>query len=146
MAERIAAQERFERYRQAVTVSEELTGLHASHPSENPLPVLDQIVIRLRSLDAKIRELRAALSGEIAVNFDVPPPPTWRPLSRLVSRPRRRSVCSSAAASFGARALGVVDLGMAPLLLAWRRCRDRLHPRVRRALAAPERPDAGPAS
>ncbi len=117
MAERIAAQERFERYRQAVTVSEELTGLHASHPSENPLPVLDQIVIRLRSLDAKIRELRAALSGEIAVNFDVPPPPTWRPLSRLSLALVAVGVLV-AAASFGARALGVVDLGMAPLLLA----------------------------
>ena len=118
MAERIAAQERFERYRQAVTVSEELTGLHACHPSANPLPVLDQIVIRLRSLDAKIRELRAALSGEIAVNFDVPPPPTWRPLSRLSPRPRggRRARGGRIVRRQASRASSIS--GSAPLLLA----------------------------
>jgi DNA repair exonuclease SbcCD ATPase subunit len=82
-AERDAAQERFERYRTAVKVSEELAGLHASHPSPNPLPVLEQVVGRLRSLDTRIRELRAALAGEIEVLFEVPPPPTWRPLSRI---------------------------------------------------------------
>ena len=69
-AERINAQERFERYRQAVTVSEELAGLHGTHPSTNPLPVLEQIVGRLRSLEAKIRELTAALSGEVEVSFE----------------------------------------------------------------------------
>jgi hypothetical protein len=82
-AERDAAQERFERYRTAVKVSEELAGLHGSHPSPNPLPVLEQVVGRLRSLDTRIRELRAALAGEIEVLFEVPPPPTWRPLSRI---------------------------------------------------------------
>ncbi len=82
-AERLSAQERFERYRQAVAVSDELAGLHGSHPSDNPLPVLEQVVGRLRSLDAKIRELKAALSGEVAVSFEVPPEPTWRPLSRV---------------------------------------------------------------
>jgi DNA repair exonuclease SbcCD ATPase subunit len=82
-AERVAAQERFERYRNAVKVSEELGELHASHPSPNPLPVLDQVVGRLRKLDQRIRELKAALAGEVEVSFEVPPEPTWRPLSRI---------------------------------------------------------------
>jgi uncharacterized protein YhaN len=82
-AERANSQERFDRYRQAVAVSEELAGLHASHPSPNPLPVLEQVVNRLRRLDATIRELTAALAGEVEVSFEAPPEPTWRPLSRI---------------------------------------------------------------
>ena len=115
-AERVNAQERFERYRQAVTVSEELVALHASHPSTNPLPVLEQIVSRLRALDAKTRELRAILSGEIEVSFDVPPEPTWRPLSRIAVGVVIVGLLV-AAASVGGRALGVLDLGTAPELL-----------------------------
>ncbi len=145
MSERMAAQERFERYRQAVTVSEELTELHGSHPSENPLPVLDQMVIRLRSLDGKIRELKAALSGEIAVTFDVPPPPTWRPLSRVGLLLVIVGVLV-AGATFGANALAVVDLGPVPqvaggvvavigLILAfvarWLRRSDRMQAQLR---------------
>ena len=42
------AQERFDRYRQAVAVADEITELEASHPSSNPLPVLRQLVERLR--------------------------------------------------------------------------------------------------
>ncbi len=82
-AERAAAQDRFERYRQAVSVHEELDRLADSHPSPNPLPVLRQIVERLRGLDGRIRELRAALAGEVEVTFEVPPAPTWQPLSRV---------------------------------------------------------------
>jgi DNA repair exonuclease SbcCD ATPase subunit len=81
--ERAAAQDRFERYRQAVAVNEELDRLADSHPSPNPLPVLRQIVERLRVLDGRIRELRASLAGEVEVRFDVPREPTWRPLSRV---------------------------------------------------------------
>ena len=40
-------------------------------------------VERLRALDATIRELKAILENEIAVQFEVPPEPTWRPLSRI---------------------------------------------------------------
>ena len=43
-AERVAAQERFERFRHAVKTSEELAELHTSHPSANSLPVLEQVV------------------------------------------------------------------------------------------------------
>ena len=54
-----------------------------SHPTPHPLPVLKTGVERLRTLDGRIRELRAALSGEIEVTFDLAPEPTWRPLSRV---------------------------------------------------------------
>jgi DNA repair exonuclease SbcCD ATPase subunit len=115
-AERVNGQERFERYRQAVTVSEELAGLQDSHPSANPLPVLEQIVGRLGSLDTKIRELRAALAGEVDVSFEVPPEPTWRPLSRIALGVVVVGLLV-AAASVGLKALGIVDLGSAPQLL-----------------------------
>jgi DNA repair exonuclease SbcCD ATPase subunit len=82
LAERDAAKERYERYRQAVQIRDELAGLADSHPSQNPLPVLRQAVERLRRLDTTIRELKAALAGEIEVHFEVPPEPTWRPIAR----------------------------------------------------------------
>jgi DNA repair exonuclease SbcCD ATPase subunit len=82
IAEREAAQERYERYRQAVQIRDELAVLAGSHPSPNPLPVLRQAVERLRKLDTTIRELKAALAGEIEVHFEVPPEPTWRPIAR----------------------------------------------------------------
>ena len=82
-AERDAAAERYERYRQAVDVAAEVAVLEGSHPTPHPLPVLKTGVERLRTLDGRIRELRAALSGEIEVTFDLAPEPTWRPLSRV---------------------------------------------------------------
>jgi DNA repair exonuclease SbcCD ATPase subunit len=115
-AERLAAQQRYDRYREAVEVSTELDSLAVTHPSPNPLPVIRQSVERLRSLDARIRELKAALSGEVAVQFDVAPEPTWRPLSRwgillvLVG-------VAVAGGSFLAATLGILDLGPAPLYL-----------------------------
>ncbi len=81
-AERDTAREKFERYREATEVVAQLAELADSHPSANPLPVLRQVVDRLRGLDTRIRELRAALAGEIEVTFELPPAPTWRPLSR----------------------------------------------------------------
>ncbi len=116
MSERVNAQERFERYRQAVTVSDELATLQASHPSENPLPVLEQIVTRLRALDRKIRDHEAALAGEINVTFEVAPPTSWRPLSRLATLLVVVGILLAAGA-FAARTLQVVDLGLAPMLL-----------------------------
>jgi uncharacterized protein YhaN len=82
-AEREAAAERYERYRQAVDVDAEIQALAESHPSPNPVNGLRTGVQRLRTLDRRILELRAILENEIAVEFDVPPEPTWRPLSRL---------------------------------------------------------------
>jgi len=82
-AERAAAEERYGRYRSAVEVAAELDGLAATHPSANPLPVVRSAVERLRTLDVRARELRAALSGEVEVQFEVAPERTWQPLSRL---------------------------------------------------------------
>jgi DNA repair exonuclease SbcCD ATPase subunit len=80
-SERDAARERFERYRTAVTVDEEINELRGSHPSREPLPVLRTIVSKLRTLDGRVRELKAMLAGEIEVRFDVRPPEPreWRP-------------------------------------------------------------------
>jgi len=82
-AERTAADERYERFRQAVEVAAEVQTMASAHPSANPLAVVRAAVERLRVLDGRIRELRAALSGEVEVSFDVAPAPTWRPLSRV---------------------------------------------------------------
>jgi DNA repair exonuclease SbcCD ATPase subunit len=114
--ERTSAQERFERYRQAVGVAEELAGLQATHPSSDPLPVLEQIVNRLHNLDGRIRELRAALAGEIEVNFEVPPPPSFQPIVRASLLLVVLGLVI-AAGSFAARLLNVVDLGVVPLFV-----------------------------
>jgi DNA repair exonuclease SbcCD ATPase subunit len=115
-AERANSQERFERYRQAVTVAEELAALASSHPSPNPLPVLEQVVNRLRTLDARIRELKAMLSGEIEVSFEAAPEPTWRPLSRIAIGLVLVGLLI-AGASFVLRLTGIVNLGTAPALI-----------------------------
>ena len=115
-AERVAAQERFERFRQAVKTSEELAALHTSHPSSNPLAVLEQVTNRLRRLDVAIRELRAALSGEVAVKFEVPAEATWRPLSRVAIVLVLLGVVL-AAGTFAGRLTGFLDLGTAPQLI-----------------------------
>lgn len=79
-AERDAAQQRFERYRTAVGVSEEIVRLHESHPSRDPLPALRTVLTRLRSVDMRTRELRAMLSGEVEVKYELgtPQPRSWR--------------------------------------------------------------------
>jgi len=82
MADRDAARERYERYRQAVEVSAEIRQLATTHPSPNPLLVLRQVVDRLRVGDVRLRELRALLSDEVDVHFDVAPETPWRHLSR----------------------------------------------------------------
>jgi DNA repair exonuclease SbcCD ATPase subunit len=81
--ERDAAQARFDRYRDAVRIRDEVAELHDHHPSASPLAVLRQIVSRLTALDARITELKALLSGEVEVRFEVAAEPTWRPLSRI---------------------------------------------------------------
>lgn len=113
-AERSAARERYERFREAVEVSTELDELAQTHPSPNPLPVIRQAVERLRVLDTRIRELRAALAGEVDVNFDVAPEPTWRPLSRwgLLAVVVGLLI---AGGGFAVDTLGILDLGMPPL-------------------------------
>jgi DNA repair exonuclease SbcCD ATPase subunit len=115
-AERTSARERYERFREAVEVSTELDELAQTHPSPNPLPVIRQAVERLRVLDTRMRELRAALAGEIDVNFDVAPEPTWRPLSRWGLLAVLIGVLV-AGGSFVLQTLGIVNLGMPPLYI-----------------------------
>ncbi len=144
-AERDAAAERYERYRQAVDVAAEVAVLEGSHPTPHPLPVLKTGVERLRTLDGRIRELRAALSGEIEVTFDLAPEPTWRPLSRV---------------SLALVAIGILLAG-GPVVLEFlgvaqlghrrpggRRDHRGRRPRPRRGrpVAPPQREPAGPAA
>ena len=81
-AEREAAQEKFERYRTAVGLSDEIAELERTHPSPTPLPVLRASVDRLRTVDSKIATLQAMLEGEVRVSYDAPPETRWRLLSR----------------------------------------------------------------
>ena len=80
-AERDQAKERFERYSTAVEVSSQITQLEASHPSSNGLPALRDALAKVRAADMRIREIRAALAGEVEVQFQVvePQPRAWRP-------------------------------------------------------------------
>jgi uncharacterized protein YhaN len=114
-AERDAAAERYDRYRQAVEIVGQLDELAGTHPSPSPLPVLRSTVERLREMDTRIRELTAALSGEVEVDFQVRAPVTWRPLSRL-SVAMVLVGLLLAAGSFAARTRGIAELGDAPLL------------------------------
>jgi DNA repair exonuclease SbcCD ATPase subunit len=114
--ERDAARERFDRFRQAVEIGTEIGTLADSHPSARPLPVLRQIVERLRALDGTIRELRALLAGEIEVTFVVPPPPTWRPLSRLAILFVLVGLAITGG-TFGLEAAGTADLPFQLLLI-----------------------------
>jgi len=116
VAERDAAKERYERYRQAVEVSDEVAALATSHPSPNALPVLRQVVDRLRTGDKRLRELRAILSDEVDVQFDVAPEPRWQPLSRW-SIPLVIIGVLIAALAFAAEAMAILDLGPAPMIL-----------------------------
>ena len=111
-AERDAASEKYERYRQAVDVAAQVAVLAGSHPSPNPLTVIRASVERLRALEGRIRELKAALAGEVEVNFVVAPEPTWRPLSRLSVALVVIGILLAAAPVI-AKALGIADPGVA---------------------------------
>ena len=115
-SERQAASERYDRYKTAVGVADEVEKLATSHPSLTPLPVLRATVERLRTLDTRIRELKAALAGEIEVSFDIKPAVTWQPLSRLSIGLVLLGLLL-AGGTFAARTLDVVDLGEPPLLI-----------------------------
>jgi DNA repair exonuclease SbcCD ATPase subunit len=80
-SERNVAKQRFERYRSAVEVSEQIAGLDASHPAAMELPLLREILTKVRDADVRIRELRAKLAGEVEVklDYDEPTPRAWRP-------------------------------------------------------------------
>lgn len=107
VAERDTAQERFERYRQAVKVRDELATLATSHPSATPVGVLRPIVERLRKLDGTIRELRAMLEGEVGVHYEVevPKSTSWRPVA----------VAAAVAVVGGSAIAAGTQLGVLPL-------------------------------
>jgi DNA repair exonuclease SbcCD ATPase subunit len=81
--ERDVAKQRFERYRSAVEVSEQIAILEGAHPSKIELPHLREILARVREADVRIRELKAQLAGEVDVNKEMdiqePTPRAWRP-------------------------------------------------------------------
>jgi DNA repair exonuclease SbcCD ATPase subunit len=60
--------------------------------------------------------LRAALAGEIEVQFDVPPEPTWRPLSRIAIAFVLGGALV-AGATFAGHLSGLFEIGSAPELL-----------------------------
>ncbi|MGZ8528480.1 MAG: ATP-binding protein, partial [Candidatus Limnocylindrales bacterium] len=115
-AERAAAEERYERFRRAVDVAAEIDELAASHPSPSPLPLVRSTVERLRELDTRIRELTAALSGEVAVSFEVSQATTWRTLRR-VSLVVILIGLLVAVGAYGAEALGLAVVGIVPVLV-----------------------------
>jgi DNA repair exonuclease SbcCD ATPase subunit len=82
IADRAVARERYERFREAVGTLDDIAGLETTHPSAMPLSVIRPAVDRLRALDAQIATLRAMLTDEVQVAFEVPPEVKWRPLSR----------------------------------------------------------------
>ncbi len=109
-AEREVARERYERYRQAVKVHEELAALHASHPSPTPLPVLRATIERLRTLAGRAETLQAMLGGEIEVQFDIPPEPAWQPISRFAVGEVVVGLLL-AVAGFSGELLGIIESG-----------------------------------
>ncbi|MGL6278691.1 MAG: ATP-binding protein, partial [Gaiella sp.] len=115
-AERDAARERFERYRTAVTVRDEIAELDRTHPSPTPLPVLRSTVERLRTVDTKIDMLQSQLEGEIQVSFEVPPEVRWRPLSRWSLILVVLGIIVAAGA-FALRWLDILDIGDVPLII-----------------------------
>ena len=93
-AERDAAQERYERYRTAVTVRDEIAELERTHPSPTPLPVLRALrrpPARRRRQDR--RRSQAHARGRGPRRLRGPARVRWRPLSRwslvLVAHRRR---------------------------------------------------------
>jgi DNA repair exonuclease SbcCD ATPase subunit len=144
-AERTAAKERFDRYREAVVVRDEVAEMERSHPSATPLPVLRTTVERLRTVVTRISTLEEMLSGEIQVSFEVPPEVRWRHLSRW-SLVLVVIGIVIAGISFLLDQAAIVDLGIAPiaaggvvavlgLILAfvgfWRRRSDRIEKQLR---------------
>jgi DNA repair exonuclease SbcCD ATPase subunit len=81
IAERDQARERFERYSTAVDVTKQIEHLEATHPSSNGLPALRDALSKVRASDIRVREIKAALSGEVEVSFvaEEPKPRSWRP-------------------------------------------------------------------
>jgi len=81
------ARARYERYRRAAELREQVADLEAAHPSTVPLTRLRPSVERLRGLEYTISELRAELASEPDMSgYDVAiPAPRWRPWAVLAA-------------------------------------------------------------
>ncbi|HEY4189582.1 MAG TPA: AAA family ATPase [Candidatus Limnocylindrales bacterium] len=116
-SERDAAQDRFERFRTAVTVRDEMAELERTHPSPTPLPVLRGSVDRMRTVDGKIATLESMLQeGEVRVDYGVAPSERWRPLSRWSLVLVLIGIAISAA-SFLLLFADIVNFGVIPIIL-----------------------------
>jgi len=73
-------------------------------------------VDRLRVADVRLRELRAMLSGEVDVQFEMAPEPAWQPLSRW-SIPLVIVGLIIAGVAFAGQATGALSLGPIPLVV-----------------------------
>ena len=123
-AEREVARERFERYRSAVAVSEQITALQGSHPSPDALPVLRQIVERLRVLDREVAALDAQLGGEPHdVEYDIRiPEPRYKPFAWLSLVLAIGGVVAAGSGSLTGQlpyVVGGAAAAVVALLLAW---------------------------
>ncbi len=82
-AERDAAQEKFERFRTAVTVRDEIAELERTHPSPTPLPVLRSVGRPAAHGGPQDRHAPGdAQEGEVRVELRRAAGERWRPLSR----------------------------------------------------------------
>ena len=116
-AERIAAERDAARSATSATARRsrsvgEIQTLASTHPSPNPLPVLRAGVERLRALDGRIRELRAALSGEVEVQFEVAPEADLAATLADVGRAGRDRDRAGGRARSSLKFLGIADLGI----------------------------------
>ena len=123
VAERGVAQERFERYRQAVAVASQIGELEGSHPAPSPLPVLRQLVERVRVLDREIGELRVQLGEEPStVDYNVViPEPRYRLfawLAVLLAVGGVAAVAVGVFAGVGAAVVGGATAAVVGLILA----------------------------
>ena len=115
--ERDVAKQRFERYRSAVEVSEQIASLEDAHPSKMELPLLREILAKVREADVRIRELKAQLSGEVDVNQEMeiqePTPRAWCPtaIAAMV-------LIVAAAAVIALDRLGLVPLSIPTVTIA----------------------------
>jgi DNA repair exonuclease SbcCD ATPase subunit len=110
--ERETAREHFYRYREAVTLRDEIADLDASHPSPLALPLLRPAIQRLRSLETKISTLEEMLAGDVKVDFELPPEVRWQPLYRTGLALVAVGVVV-AALGFALNALAMLSLGPA---------------------------------
>jgi hypothetical protein len=120
------AQARYERYRRATELRDEIAEKDAGHPSKIALPVLRTGVERLRGHERTISQLRAELASEPDVSsYDIAiPTPRWRRwavLAILLALAGFFVALGGAANAFGRNTeiIGLTLVGIGLLSLAW---------------------------